>query len=97
MGLLPRFSVTGLFGWDMLELPFKSISLGYKQEKTRSVREMTNSADLLVRNNPQRPEEKSNHGSRECHLQPETQRGDGCLGPELLWRSQPKPEPLAAP
>lgn len=31
---LPRcFSDVGLFGRNMLELPIKSISLGYKQEK----------------------------------------------------------------
>jgi hypothetical protein len=47
---LPRcFSDAGLFGQSMLELPIKSISLGYKQEKARLELELKNSADPLIR------------------------------------------------
>ncbi|KAL0968221.1 hypothetical protein UPYG_G00263980 [Umbra pygmaea] len=47
---LPRcFSDVGLFGWNMLELPIKSISIGYKQEKALLVLELKNSADPLIR------------------------------------------------
>ena len=47
---LPRcFSEANLFGGNMLELPLKSISLGYKQEKARLVLELKESADQLIR------------------------------------------------
>lgn len=47
---LPRcFSDVGLFGWNKLELPLKSISLRYKQEKAHLVLELKDSADHLVR------------------------------------------------
>lgn len=49
MGLPRCFTDAGLFGWNMLELPLKSISLGYKQEKARLVLEMKDSADHLIR------------------------------------------------
>lgn len=50
LGLLRCFSETGLFGRNILQLPFHSISLGYKQEKTRLVLEFRESADQAVRN-----------------------------------------------
>lgn len=50
MGLPRCFSDTGLFGWNMLELPLKSMSLRYKQEKARLVLEMKDSTDHLIRN-----------------------------------------------
>ena len=47
---LPRcFSDTGLFGKNILQLPLKSISLGYKQEKTRLVLELRESRDEAVK------------------------------------------------
>ena len=47
---LPRcLSDAGLFGWNMLELPMKSISLGYKQEKACLVLELKDSADQLIK------------------------------------------------
>lgn len=49
LGLSRCFSDAGLFGWNMLELPVKSISLGYKQDKARLVLELRESADQLVR------------------------------------------------
>lgn len=49
MGLPRCLSDAGLFGWNMLELPLKSIMLGYKQEKARLVLEMKDSADHLIR------------------------------------------------
>ncbi|CAJ1066598.1 hypothetical protein ROHU_018794 [Xyrichtys novacula] len=49
MGLPRCFSDVGLCGWNMLELPLKSITLGYKQEKAHLVLEMRDSADRLVR------------------------------------------------
>lgn len=48
---LPRcLSETGLFGRNTLQLPFQSISLGYKKEKTRLVLKLRESADQAVRN-----------------------------------------------
>ena len=48
---LPRcFSDTGLFGKNTLQLPLQSISLGYKQEKTRLLLELRESTDQSVRN-----------------------------------------------
>ena len=48
---LPRcLSETGLFGRNTLQLPLQSISLGYKQEKTRLVLELRESTDQTVRN-----------------------------------------------
>ena len=48
---LPRcFSETGLFGRNTLQLPLQSISLGYKQEKTRLILELRESTDQTVRN-----------------------------------------------
>lgn len=49
LGLPCCFSDAGLFRWNMLELPLKSISLGYKQEKARLVLEMKDSSDHLIR------------------------------------------------
>uniref|UniRef100_A0A3B1JJ67 Reverse transcriptase domain-containing protein n=1 Tax=Astyanax mexicanus TaxID=7994 RepID=A0A3B1JJ67_ASTMX len=47
---LPRcFSDAGLFGKNMLQLPLKSINLGYKQEKTRLVLEVNESRDEVVK------------------------------------------------
>ena len=48
---LPRcFSETGLFGRNTLQLLLQSISLGYKQEKTRLILELRESTDQTVRN-----------------------------------------------
>lgn len=48
---LPRcLSETGLFGKNILQLPLQSISLGYKQEKSRLVLELRESTDQSVRN-----------------------------------------------
>ncbi len=47
---LPRcFSDTGLFGKNALQLPLKSINLGYKQEKTHLVFELKESRDEAVK------------------------------------------------
>ena len=47
---LPRcLSDVGLFGRTTLQLPLRSISLGYKQEKARMVLELRGSSDQLVR------------------------------------------------
>ncbi len=47
---LPRcLSEVGLFGRNTLQLPLRSISLGYKQEKARLVLELRESTDQLVR------------------------------------------------
>lgn len=47
---LPRcLSETGLFGRNMLQLPLKSLQLGYRQEKTRLVLELRESTDESVR------------------------------------------------
>nr|XP_061819532.1 uncharacterized protein LOC133608354 [Nerophis lumbriciformis] len=47
---LPRcFSDTGLFGKNILQLPLKSINLGYRQEKTRLVLELRESRDEAVK------------------------------------------------
>lgn len=45
LGLLRCFSDINLFGKNILHLPLKSISLGYKQEKTHLVLELTESRD----------------------------------------------------
>ena len=43
---LPRcLSDVGLFGRNMLQLPLRSIGLGYKQEKARMVLELRESTD----------------------------------------------------
>ncbi len=48
---LPRcLSETSLFGRNTLQLSLQSISLGYKQEKTRLALELKESADQTVRN-----------------------------------------------
>ncbi|KAJ8404629.1 hypothetical protein AAFF_G00334920 [Aldrovandia affinis] len=39
---------TGIFGRNILQLPLQSISLGYKQGKTRLVQELRESSDQLV-------------------------------------------------
>lgn len=39
---------TGLFGKDILQLLLQSISMGYKQEKTRLVLELRESTDQAV-------------------------------------------------
>ncbi|XP_039516167.1 receptor-type tyrosine-protein phosphatase beta-like [Pimephales promelas] len=47
---LPRcLSEVGLFGRNTLQLPLRSIGLGYKQEKARMVMELRESTDQLVR------------------------------------------------
>ncbi|KAJ8404983.1 hypothetical protein AAFF_G00329040 [Aldrovandia affinis] len=43
------WKVQGLFGRNILQLPLQSISLGYKQGKTRLVQELRKSTDQLVR------------------------------------------------
>ena len=46
---LPRcFSAAGLYGRNSLQLPLKSITLGYRQEKARLVMELRDSADRTV-------------------------------------------------
>ena len=46
---LPRcFSAAGLYGWNSLQLPLKSITLGYRQEKARLVMELRDSSDSTV-------------------------------------------------
>ncbi len=46
---LPRcFSTAGLYGWNSLQLPLKSITLGYRQEKARLVMELRDSSDRAV-------------------------------------------------
>ncbi|CAG6012252.1 unnamed protein product, partial [Menidia menidia] len=48
---LPRcISEAGLFGMNMLQLPLRSLQLGYKQEETRLVLELRESTDESVRN-----------------------------------------------
>lgn len=48
---LPRYlSNAALFGRNALQLPLKSISLGYTLEKTRLILELRQSSDQLVRN-----------------------------------------------
>ncbi len=49
LGLPCCFSDTGLFGKNALQLPLKSINLGYKQEKTRLVFELKESRDEAVK------------------------------------------------
>lgn len=49
LGLPCCFSEAGLFGQNMLELPIKSIRLGYKQEKGHLVLELKNPVDPLIR------------------------------------------------
>ena len=49
LGLTRCFSDKGLFGKNILQLPLKSISLEYKQEKTRLVLELTESRDKAVK------------------------------------------------
>lgn len=47
---LPRcFSEVGLFGRNTLQLPLRSIIVGYKQEKARLVLELRETTDQLVR------------------------------------------------
>ncbi|KAL2095427.1 hypothetical protein ACEWY4_010146 [Coilia grayii] len=47
---LPRYlSDVGLFGRNMLQLPLRSISQGYRQEKARLVLELRESTDQLIR------------------------------------------------
>lgn len=47
---LPRcFSAAGLYGWNSLQLPLKSITLGYRQEKAKLVMELRDSSDSAVR------------------------------------------------
>ncbi len=50
LGLSRCLSETGLFGKNTLQLPLQSISLGYKQEKTRLVLELRESTDQSIRN-----------------------------------------------
>ncbi|CAJ1057413.1 PREDICTED: uncharacterized protein LOC107738138 [Xyrichtys novacula] len=46
---LPRcFSAAGLYGRNSLQLPLKSITLGYRQEKARLVMELRDSSDRTV-------------------------------------------------
>ena len=41
-------SAAGLYGWNSLQLPLKSITLGYRQEKARLVMELRDSSDRAV-------------------------------------------------
>lgn len=50
LGLPRGLSNVALFGKNMLTLPLKSISLGYKQEKVRLVFQLRDSPDPTVRN-----------------------------------------------
>ncbi len=48
---LPRcFSAAGLYGRNSLQLPLKSITAGYRQEKARLVMELRDSSDEAVKN-----------------------------------------------
>ncbi len=49
LGLLRCFSDTGLFSKNALQLPLKSINLGYKQEKNRLVFKLKESRDEAVK------------------------------------------------
>ena len=49
LGLPKCFSATGLYGWNALQLPLKSITLGYRQEKARLVMELGESSDPAVK------------------------------------------------
>ncbi|KAL6468407.1 hypothetical protein MHYP_G00240840 [Metynnis hypsauchen] len=51
LGLPRSLSNVGLFGRNILQLPLKSIDLGYKQEKARLVLELRDSTDPFVKNN----------------------------------------------
>ncbi len=48
LGLPWCFSAAGMYGWNSLQLPLKSITLGYKQEKARLVMELRDSSDRAV-------------------------------------------------
>lgn len=50
LGLPQCLSEMGLFGRNTLQLPLQSISLDYKQEKTRLVLKLRESADQAVKN-----------------------------------------------
>lgn len=48
---LPRcFSAEGPYGRNALQLPLKSITSGYRQEKARLVQELRESSDVAVKN-----------------------------------------------
>ena len=49
-GLPLSLSNVGLFGKNTLQLPLKSISLGYRQEKARLVLELRDLTDPFVKN-----------------------------------------------
>ncbi|KAJ8352978.1 hypothetical protein AAFF_G00124830, partial [Aldrovandia affinis] len=49
LGLLRCFSAAGLYGRNSLQLPLKSITLGYRQEKARLVMELRDSSDRTVK------------------------------------------------
>lgn len=49
LGLPQCFSDAGLFGKNVLQLPLKSINIGYKQEKARLVVELKECHDQLVK------------------------------------------------
>ncbi|CAM4420094.1 unnamed protein product [Leuciscus chuanchicus] len=50
LGLPRSLSTVGLFGRNALQLPLRSILLGYRQEKARLVLELRNSSDPSVQN-----------------------------------------------
>ncbi|KAL6466887.1 hypothetical protein MHYP_G00246910 [Metynnis hypsauchen] len=51
LGRIDKSYLPGLFGRNILQLPLKSIDLGYKQEKARLVLELRDSTDPFVKNN----------------------------------------------
>ncbi len=48
LGLPWCFSAAGMYGWNSLQLPLKSITLGYRQEKATLVMELRDSSDRAV-------------------------------------------------
>ena len=50
LGLPRSLSNIGLFGKNTLQLPLKSINLGYRQEKARLVLDLRDSTDPFVKN-----------------------------------------------
>ncbi len=50
LGLPRSLSNAGLFGRNVLQLPLKSIHVGFKQEKAKLVLELRDSSDPSVRN-----------------------------------------------
>ncbi len=62
---LPRcFSAIGLYGWNSLHLPLKSITLRYRQEKVKLVMELRDSSDAAVKDMHARVVTRSNGKQR---------------------------------